>query len=156
MLVIVLVSAIVLGLYPGLGVTAASVWVMLQRYPHTSPAHDTNRSQGQRVHNANQADVYAHRTLDSNNADLIFLVVWVDASAEQALDSLCAEVCVCVHISERKLGSSMSKDPAMNQRTDEFCLCECECECAINQRMDEFCVCMSVSVCVHISERKLG
>ena len=47
----------------------------------------------------------------------------MNASVEQGFDSLCVEA--CVHISESKLGQSVSKDPAMTQRTEEFRLRVC-------------------------------
>ena len=56
--------------------------------------------------------VYADRTLNNKNAHRIFVGVWVNACVEQGLDSLCVEA--SIHISERKLGQSVSKYPAID------------------------------------------
>ena len=89
-----------------------------------SPPHDTTAHEDKESCNANQTDGYADRTLNSKiRTSFLYTSGCKLYSSSRGLIN-CVRVCVwwgaCVHISESKLGQSISKDPAIHGKTDEF------------------------------------
>ena len=88
------------------------------RTSSASPAHDTTAHKDKEGCNANQTDGYADRTLNSKiRTQSLCSSGWMPLSSRVLIN--CVGACV-IHISESKLGQSISKDPAINGKTDEF------------------------------------